>query len=444
MRLLLTQQSTILNDHKYEIFQFTDTNKKRMKGSNFSRPVINIKTKEFLTLKMLFSGIKDIKPDSCMGIVLDISNIDNGKKEIVLNMATKYLYKFDKYKSKKDCNYEVFIYDNTRFTEGIIKRNEYIEFTRDLINEPANIAYPKYICDYAKHNLKRVKVKAYNKAELKKQGLNLIYNIGKGSDHHPMFLVMEYTPKVINSKTKTICLCGKGVTFDAGGTNIKTGSNNSYAMKGDKTGGCIVIGMMKYFSEVGINCKLVGLVPLVENIVSSKSIVPGDIIRAYNGKTVEILDTDAEGRLILADALSYSEQYNPDYIFDFATLTGWSSKLHCDTSAIYYSPSESLHKMIDEIGETVGERVWGMPKWLDYMSYCRSKVADLKNHDLTIDGCNSGGGYMASMFLAHFVPKKCINRWVHFDICNNIYKHIMNANSMILAIDLIKKLINIK
>jgi leucyl aminopeptidase len=186
---------------------------------------------------------------------------------------------------------------------------------------------------------------------------------------------------------------------------------------------------------------MVGVIPLVENVVSGSAIMPGDIYTSYSGKTVEILNTDAEGRLILADALSYCEKYNPDYIFDFATLTGWASKLHCDIAAAFYSPNAKLHRMIEDIGEECGDRTWGMPKWLEYKSYCKSKVADLKNYDLSVDGCTAGGGYMAAMFLAHFVPSRCIQNWVHFDICNNIDDHIMNANTMNLAINLIKTLV---
>lgn len=372
--------------------------------------------------------------------VIDISNIKESKKEIVIHMASRYLYRFSKYKSNKKHNNKLIIYDKdaSSITRDCVERQKYIVYAKNLINEPANIATPEYICKKVKKDLmKGVNVKVYNEKDMQKKGLNLVNAVGQGSEHKQKFLVMEYMGK---TSGKTICLCGKGVTFDAGGTNIKTGKGNSYEMKADKTGGCIVIGLIKYFSEIGAAVNLIGIVPLVENVVSGSAVMPGDIIRSYSGKTVEILNTDAEGRLILADALSYAGKYKPDYIFDFATLTGWASRLHCDTSAIFFSPNHKLHKMIDEIGEAIGERTWGMPKWLDYMEYCHSKVADLKNYDLTVDGCSSGGGYMATMFLAHFVPQKALHNWVHFDICNNVDNHIMNANTMNLAIHLIKRL----
>ena len=215
-------------------------------------------------------------------------------------------------------------------------------------------------------------------------------------------------------------------------------------MKSDKTGGCIVLGMLEYFAKEARSSttRLVALVPLVENVASGSATRPGDIVKSHSGKTVEILDTDAEGRLILADALSYARRYRPDYVFDFATLTSWSAKIHCDTAAVFFTASDKLAALVEDIGEEVGDRVWRMPKWLDYMSYCQSDVADLKNADLTIDGCTSGRGFMAAMFMAHFVPHRLLReRWVHFDIGHNIDDHLMNANSMQLGIELIHRLL---
>ena len=229
------------------------------------------------------------------------------------------------------------------------------------------------------------------------------------------------------------------MTFDAGGLNLKSESKNTFLMKGDKTGGCIVIGILKYFADIEFPCRIIGLVPLVENIISSNVTRPGDIVTSFSGKTVEIINTDAEGRLILADALAYCERYKPDYIMDLATLTGWASSLHCDTSAIFFSPNAKLHELIHDIGEKIGERSWGMPRWLEYMKFCKSDVADVKNFGFKVNGCSQGSGYMATMFMAHFVPKHCLHNWVHFDICNNFDK-TLNANTMNLVIELIKKL----
>jgi leucyl aminopeptidase len=365
-------------------------------------------------------------------------------KHLAFNLAARYSYRFDKYTSHGDSPQPLplYIYDNKYSLSSLDRRNVYVTATKDLINEPANIATPQYICDWARERFAGVPhttLTVLDEEEIRQAGLNLVIAVAQGSTKPPRFLIVDYHPP---SAQKTVCLCGKGVVFDAGGTNAKIGPANSYTMKGDKTGGCIVLGIVDYFAkEARTNTRLVAIVPLVENVVSGSATRPGDIFKSHSGKTVEILDTDAEGRLILADAMSFARRYRPDYILDFATLTRWSAGIHCDTSAVYFTASAKLAALVESIGEEVGDRVWGMPRWLDYMSYCKSAVADLKNADLTIDGCTSGGGFMAAMFMAHFVPHKLRReRWVHFDIGHNIDDHVMNANSMVLGIELIKRL----
>lgn len=366
-------------------------------------------------------------------------------KRAIIHLAHKYMYTFDKYKRGKDVHPKTIRVlhnreDHVAWDE--IRKQTYIRFTRDLMNEPANIATPEYVARHAKTmfaNSRHVTVDVWDEHKLATMGFNLVLAVGKASMHQPRVVKIEYTPPTYK---KTICLCGKGVTFDAGGLNIKTGSANSFKMKGDKTGGCIVLGMMKYFADVGAPVKMVAMVPLVENIISGNVTRPGDIVRSYSGKTVEILDTDAEGRLILADVLSYCcREYTPDYLLDFATLTGWASRLHCDTSAVFFAADAKMHDAITKAGDAVGERTWGMPRWLDDMKWCTSVVADVKNFDFVNGGCKQGSGYMAAMFLAHFVPKMYLHRWVHFDITHNVTNHLMNANSMNLAIELIKALV---
>lgn len=381
---------------------------------------------KYTTLKKFFTDM-DVRP----GIVLDISETPH--KMLVLNMAERYLYRFTKYNDGKLVRIKVY---DTSFllTRPIFDRNRYNIWTKDLINEPANIATPDYIARKIKSSFKNnVKVRVLNVKDMQREGLNLVIAVGMGSSHESRFVIMEHRHP---QAKKTICLCGKGVTFDSGGTQIKT--SNTYSMKGDKTGGCVVMGIVKYFSEIDYPCNLVGIVPLVHNIVSGSAMMPGDIVRSHSGKTVEVLDTDAEGRLILADALSYAGKYKPDYVFDFATLTGWASRLHCDTAAIVFTTNAKLKRVLEDESELCGERVWLMPPWLEYMQYCKSQIADLKNFDLNIDGCSAGGGFMASMFLAHFVHR--LDTWVHFDICNNIDRHVMNANTMNLAINVIRKI----
>jgi len=366
--------------------------------------------------------------------------------EMVIHLASRYMYTFDKYlhfKTKPRSSRIIELIHPPKNIQYELTKQHYVSAVRDLINEPANIATPEYIASYARtlfDNTKNVHIEIWDEHELLRHNMNLILAVGKASKNQPRLVKVEYTPQ---RYTTTICLCGKGVTFDAGGLNLKPDGKNTFLMKGDKTGGCIVLGILKYFADIEFPCRVIGMVPLVENIISGNVTRPGDIIQSYSGKTVEIINTDAEGRLILADALAYCERYKPDYIMDIATLTGWAGSLHCDTSAIFFSPSPLLHEYIYDIGERIGERMWGMPRWLEYMKYCRSTVADLKNFGFKVDECSHGSGYMATMFMAHFVPERCLQNWVHFDVTNN-FDNTLNANSMNMVIELVQRLCNEK
>jgi leucyl aminopeptidase len=177
-------------------------------------------------------------------------------------------------------------------------------------------------------------VNKYNHNDIKNMGLRLIDAVGGSSDNKPCFIVLEYKPPKYK---KTICLVGKGVTIDTGGYSIKTGRSME-KMYMDKEGAALSLGLFKYLVDTNYKHRVVCLCPLVENIVSSKSLKPNDVIKSYNGTTVEVVNTDAEGRLILADALAYTcKNYRPDYIFDYATLTGWSERIHCHTSFTYFT-----------------------------------------------------------------------------------------------------------
>ena len=193
---------------------------------------------------------------------------------------------------------------------------------RDLVNEPVNqlnsITYLKHI-QKSLSKYKNIKIKVYNQEKLKKMGMNLILAVNKGSVNPPMLVVLEYKNSD-NKDDKNICLVGKGVMFDTGGINIKY--DEFYDMKSDMAGSALVFGVIKTLADLNIKKNVVGILPLVENDVDGKATHPGDIVKSYSGKTVEILNTDAEGRLILADAIYYCKNYNPKIIIDIATLTG--------------------------------------------------------------------------------------------------------------------------
>lgn len=398
------------------------------------------KGEEFASLRKLGMDLVGTNTKYC---TIHLGELPRRTKAMAVYLLTKYIYAFDKYKKEKgkvDSLLEFVDAKDLVYVKDLLHKVGITYHVRDMINEPANVFTPEQFCEHAKHMFARTKVSVtvFDEHKIVSENLNLVYAVGKASKNKPRFLILDYKPK---DYTKTFCVIGKGVTFDSGGVNLKTRPNNNYTMKGDKTGGCIVVGLLQYFSTLAAPHRVVGIVPLVENVISGNVTYPGDIITSYSGKTVEILDTDAEGRLILADALAYAcKNYQPDYIFNFATLTGWADNLHCDTSCIYLAPGKSMFDMVEAVGEQVGERVWGLPRWMDLRTHCTSAVADLKNYDLNVYGCTNGSGYMAAMFLSHFVPKELHSRWVHFDITNNEYKHIMNANSLYLAMHLIHQL----
>lgn len=382
-------------------------------------------------------------------VVVDLSRVAREWKAAAVWLISKNVYRFAKYKTgRKEREGTLFFADtakNMRYVESLVARVAHTYWVRDLINEPANVITPAVFCErVAKEfdGVRGVRVTVMDDVQMVAAGMNLVLAVGQGSSHPPRFLVVEWVGGGTTG-AKTVALVGKGVCFDSGGLNIKTGRAQSYEMKADKTGACIAVGLVRYFASVKLRARVVAVVPLVENAVGGSATRPGDIVKGWGGKTVEILDTDAEGRLILADALSYAASvYKPDYMLNFATLTGWASNLHCETSAVYLAPGKELGDTVETVGEDVGERVWGMPRWMDQMRYCVGEVADLKNVDMRNHGCEKGSGFMAAMFLAHFVPAELRDHWIHMDITNNESGHMMNAHSMWLAMFLIERLIS--
>ena len=379
-----------------------------------------------------------INASSEIKIIIKYNN--NFKKNIIFNLEkldSKYIdafiyrilqgfYTFDKYKQNIKSNKNIYFYvpklsnENKKNLITIIYGSN---ITRNLINEPSNMSTPdkfsKYSINFFK-SIKNIKIKVYNDKEIKKIGLNLINAVGGSSINKPRFLIIDYTPPKYK---KSICLIGKGVTIDTGGYSLKSSShmNNMYM---DKEGASISINIIYILSKLKYKNRIICFCPLVENIVSNSSIKPNDIIKAYNGQTVEIVNTDAEGRLIMADALTYAcNKYKPDYIFDFATLTGWSEKINCHSSFTYFTTNEKISNKIIEYGEKYGEKNIRIPAWLEYMSYIKSKIADVKNHGYE---CKNSEGLMSSLFLMNFIPPKYRNNWCHFDIRMSNYNNNVN------------------
>jgi len=359
-------------------------------------------------------------------VIFNLEKLDKKFINAFIYRIFQGIYTFDKYKHQYKKTQTLYFYVPQMSNEN--KKNiisivygSYI--TRNLINEPSNILTPDKFSKYSRlffKNIKNVKVTVFNHIQIRKIGLNLINAVGNSSVNKPRFLIIDYSPPKYKKK---ICLIGKGVTIDTGGYSIKTskGMNNMFM---DKEGAAIAINIVYILSKLKYENRIICLCPLVENIVSSSSIKPNDIIKAYNGQNVEIVNTDAEGRLILADTLTYScNKYKPDYIFDFATLTGWGERINCHSSFTYFTTNEQISNKIIEYGNIYGEKNIRIPVWLEYISYIKSSVADVKNHGYE---CKNSEGLMSSLFLMNFIPQKYRNNWCHIDIRITNYNNNVN------------------
>lgn len=290
---------------------------------------------------------------------------------------------------------------------GVVVANS-VNFSRDLANTPSNILFPKAFVDQAKELFKgtAVKVTVIDKKEAKKLGMEAFLGVAQGSAFEPYLLRLDYVP---NKDEKPICLVGKGVTFDTGGISIKPAANMK-EMKGDMGGAANVISAMKGISELGLKRNVVALIPLAENMPSATAQRPGDVVTAMNGKTIEISNTDAEGRLILCDALSYAvAKVKPALIIDTATLTGAVIIALGIRTAGILGNNQALVDELLTVSKRTGERMWQLPMFEDYIDHLKSDVADI-NH------CNEGreaGTITAAKFLEQFVDNI---PWAHIDI----------------------------
>ncbi|MBL4848096.1 MAG: leucyl aminopeptidase [Planctomycetes bacterium] len=282
---------------------------------------------------------------------------------------------------------------------------------RDLGNRPGNVGTPTHLANEAKRLGKKhgFRVKILLPADIKRLGMGGLIGVAKGSAEPARFIEMEWSPKKVNRKAGTLCLVGKGLTFDSGGISIKPAAN-MWDMKFDKCGGCAVIGAMSAIAAAKLPIRVVALVPATENMPGAAANKPGDVLTALNGKTIEVLNTDAEGRLILADALAYSARFKPDVILDFATLTGAVMIALGDVRAAVMGNDEALLKAVRAAGDDAGERVWPLPMDEEYGEQVKSSVADVKN----LGKGRLAGSIAAGWFLRNFVPEG--PSWVHVDI----------------------------
>ncbi len=278
--------------------------------------------------------------------------------------------------------------------------------TKDLGNLPGNVCHPSYLADTAVALGKELgfEVEVLERADMEKLGMNSALSVGRASMQPCKFIVMNYKG---GGKDKPVVLVGKGVTFDTGGVSLKPGADMD-EMKYDMCGAATVFGTMRTVASLKLPLNLVGIVPAVENMPGGNATRPGDVVKSMSGLTIEILNTDAEGRLILCDALTYAERFEPAYVVDIATLTGACVIALGGVASGLYANDEKLGDELFKCGMETGDRAWPMPLWDDYLDQLKSNFADLSNL-----GGRPAGSITAACFLGKFTEKF---KWAHLDI----------------------------
>ncbi|MCC7207155.1 MAG: leucyl aminopeptidase, partial [Anaerolineae bacterium] len=279
--------------------------------------------------------------------------------------------------------------------------------TRDLSNLPPNICTPEYLAETAQKlaDESGLRVEVLHRTQIEALKMGALLAVSRGSKAEPKFIVMEHNAD--RTDLETVVLVGKGITFDTGGYSIKT-ADGMVGMKGDMSGAAAVIGAMQAIGKLNVPLHVVGLVPTCDNMINGDAYVPQEVITASNGVTIEVISTDAEGRLILADALVYAARFNPAAVVDIATLTGAMMIALGSAAAGFFCTDETLRDRLVAAGNATFERVWPMPLYPEYEKQLESKTADLKN-----TGGRPGGACTAAMFLKRFTSYPA---WAHIDM----------------------------
>ncbi|KAF0205148.1 MAG: leucyl [Gallionellaceae bacterium] len=289
-----------------------------------------------------------------------------------------------------------------------------MSLTKALANLPGNICTPTYLAANAlalDKAHKNIKTTVLEEKDMQKLGMGSFLSVTRGSEQPAKLITLEYSGA--DKKQKPIVLVGKGITFDSGGISLKPGADMD-EMKYDMCGAASVFGVMQAIAEMGLKLNVVGVIPTCENMPSGRATKPGDIVTSMSGQTIEILNTDAEGRLILCDALTYSAKFNPDTVIDIATLTGACVIALGHVASGLFSNEDKLAKELIAAGEQAHDRVWQLPLWEDYQPLLDSNFADMANI-----GGRAGGTITAACFLSRFTKDY---RWAHLDIAGTANK----------------------
>ena len=332
------------------------------------------------------------------------------------------LYQFNEHKTaiadddkKKQLESITFLVENKQIqatVETAVQRGQTIAngtlLARDLSNQPANHLTPTQLAEKAQSvaEASGLNCEIFDKATLEEKGFRTLLAVAQGSVEEPRFIILEYTPD--GEEQDPVVIVGKGITFDTGGISLKEGKD-MHEMKHDMSGAAAVISAMKVIGQLKPNVRVIGVIPVTENMPSGTAVKPGDVITSYGGKTIEILNTDAEGRLVLADALGWvAQQYNPKGVVDLATLTGAVIICLGHIAAGAMGTDPELMAKVKSAAEKTHERVWELPLWDDYDEGVKSKVADVQNIGDGGAGTIAGGAFLKKF--AEGYP------WVHLDI----------------------------
>ena len=298
-------------------------------------------------------------------------------------------------------------------SEGVrrgIATAEATVFVRDLCNHPSNVLTPTKVAEEAKAIAKaeKISIKILEQKEMERLGMGALLGVARGSQEPPKFIILEYNGTKKKDE-RPVVLVGKTITFDTGGISLKPAENMEH-MKADMTGGAEVLASIRAAARLKLPLRLISILPVAENMPGGRAMKPGDVVTTLSGKTVEVQNTDAEGRLILADGLAYAMRYKPAALIDIATLTGACVVALGQFAIGMFGTDQALKEQIRKSGQKAGERVWEMPLWEEYFEQLKSDVADMRNI-----GGRGGGMITAALFLSKFVGD-C--PWVHLDIAS--------------------------
>ena len=362
---------------------------------------------------------------------LHLTSLSAGKSDIAwrvaraVTLANEAAYRFEQMKSKKEAPPKslkrlALAYAGATDRKGAEQGLEQglalghgMSLAKDLGNLPGNVCTPTYLADQARELAKRyrMKLKVLERADMEKLGMGTLLSVARGSVEPPKLIVLEYNggPKA----QKPVALVGKGVTFDTGGISLKPGAEMD-EMKFDMSGAGSVLGTLKAIGEMRLKINVVGIIPATENMPSGRATKPGDIVTSMSGQTVEILNTDAEGRLILCDALTYAERYDPVAVVDIATLTGACVIALGHVVSGLFANDENLARDLLAAGEAAQDRAWRMPLHEEYQDQLKSNFADFANI-----GGRPAGAVTAACYLSRFTKKF---KWAHLDVAGTAWK----------------------